>query len=103
MEETDWTEKGYPIRQPYIQGQPSSPEDLPWDVHQPDGSSIKVKGPKEFTHTLGTLVNGLGDNGFMIFAMIEVPEGDATADPGSWEHFKAYLPLWPAVWSRKMR
>ncbi|MEM7799304.1 MAG: class I SAM-dependent methyltransferase [Chloroflexota bacterium] len=102
MEETDWTEKGYPIRQSYIQGQQSTPEDLPWDVWQEDGTISKVVGPKEFTHTLSTLVNGLGENGMFIFAMHEGPQGDPTAKPGSWEHLKTYLPLWPAFWSRKI-
>lgn len=101
MEEGDWTEKGYPIRQPYVQGQPNTPEKLPWDVEQPDGTIEQVEGPDEFTHTLSTLVNGLGDNGMMIFAMVEVPKGDASAEPGSWEHLKSYLPVWPAFWSRK--
>ncbi len=102
MEETDWTEKGYPIRQPYVQGQPSNPDELPWDVEQPDGTYIKVEGPKEFCHTFGTIFNGLGDNGMYIFAMVEVPEGDASAKPGTWEHLKSYLPVWPAVWAKKI-
>lgn len=102
MEESDWTEKGYPIRQPYRQGQQSTPEDHPWEVSQPDGSVTKVMGPKEFTHTQGTLINGLGDNGLFIFATIEGPWGDPEAEPGSWEHLKTYLPLWPAFWSRKI-
>lgn len=102
MEESDWTGKGYPIRQPYVQGQPSTPDKLPWDVAQPDGSIEQVEGPDEFTHTLSTIVNGLGNNGMVIFAMIEVPKGDADAEPGSWEHLKSYLPVWPAFWSRKI-
>lgn len=102
MEESDWTEKGYPIRQPYIQGQQSTPEDLPWDIGQPDGSVKKVMGPKEFTHTQGTIINGLGDKGLYIFATVEGPWGDPEAEPGSWEHLKTYLPLWPAFWSKKV-
>ena len=102
MEEGDWTEKGYPIRQPYRQGQPSTPEEEPWDVWQADGSIVKVEGPKEFTHTLGTLVNSFGANQLYIFAMFEGPEGDPNAEPGSWEHLKTYLPLWPAFWAKKI-
>ncbi|MEM9776525.1 MAG: class I SAM-dependent methyltransferase [Chloroflexota bacterium] len=102
MEETDWTEKGYPIRQPYVQGQQSTPEKLPWDVEQPDGSVKKVDGPDEFTHTMGTIFNGLGNNGMLVFAMIEMPKGDAAAEPGTWEHLKSYLPVWPAVWAKKL-
>ncbi|MEM7111071.1 MAG: class I SAM-dependent methyltransferase [Chloroflexota bacterium] len=101
MEETDWTEKGYPIRQPYIQGQSSTPEDFLWHVEQPDGSIKKMEGPQEFTHTLSTLVNGLGNNGLHIFAMYEGPVGDPSAEPGTWEHMKTYLPFWPAFWARK--
>lgn len=102
MHESDWTEKGYPIRQPYLQGQSSIPDDFIWDVEQPDGSIKKMEGPQEFTHTSGTLVNGLGANDLYIFAMYEGPTGDSGAEPGTWEHMKTYLPFWPAFWSRKI-
>ena len=101
MENSDWNGKGYPILQPYVQGQSSSPAAGPWDILQDDGSVRLVEGPKEFTHTTGTLVNGLGQQGFTIYGMVERPRGDAKARPGSWEHFTSYLPLWPGFWTKK--
>lgn len=102
MEETDWTGEGYPILMPYEQGTPTSPEDLPWDVWQDDGSIEKVQGPKEFRHTMSTLINGICGSGMVIIGTWEGPPGDASAEPGSWEHLKTYLPLWPAFWSRRL-
>lgn len=52
MEETDWTEKGYPVRQPYVTGQPMQFVEEMWDVTDRDGTTQKVEGPKEFLHTL---------------------------------------------------
>jgi SAM-dependent methyltransferase len=101
MEPEDWTDKGYPIRQPYEQGAKTGVDDGPWDVPQADGSTRYVEGPREFLHTLGTLYNGLGRRGLHIFAMFDGPAGDSTATPGSWEHLKSYLPVWPAVWAVK--
>ena len=102
MDESDWDGRSYPLLQRYEQGTPLTPNGVTWQVWQDDDTIKQVEGPQEFTHTWGTLVNGLGNNGLYIFAMIEVPEGDPDAEPGSWEHFKAYLPLWPAFWAKKV-
>lgn len=101
MEESDWTENGYPLRLPYKQGLEMNHLDPHWDVEGSDGVRRQVLGPREWMHTFGTLVNGLGRNGMHVYAMYEGPPGDISAEPGTWFHMLAWLPLWPAFFSIK--
>ena len=98
MDEGHWTGTGYPMLSAQKQGNSLSSVDPYWEME--DGS--KVLGPTEWLHTFGTLVNGLGQNGLLVYAMYEGPPGDAGAEPGSWEHLKAWMPLWPAFFAKKM-
>jgi hypothetical protein len=56
-----------------------------------------VQGPREFRHTLGALINGLIERGFAILGVWEEDWGTTDADPGSWDHFKAFVPPWLTV------
>ena len=64
-----------------------------------DGTSRRVKGPKEFRHTLSTVVNGLVKQGFMIRGVWEEATDEANPPPGSWEHFKLITPPWLTFWA----
>jgi hypothetical protein len=59
-----------------------------------------VKGPREFRHTLGALVNGLVENGFIILGLWEETGADPDAPPGTWDHFKLVAPPGFTMWSR---
>ena len=101
VEDKDWTGEGYPIKLPYIQGL-EYPHDLRiWDVDDSDGHTQKVLGPREFIHTWETIVNGLARHGFVIYGMHGGPHGDASAEPGTWDHMLTYLPLWPGFYCRR--
>ena len=102
MEESDWTEQGYPLRVPIQQGRELNHLDPHWDVDDSEGNVQKILGPREWMHTYGTLVNGLGRNGLYVYAMYEGPPGDISAEPGSWDHLRAWLPIWPAMFSLKV-
>ncbi len=97
MEESDWTEKGYPVRQPYITGKKHQFTETSWDVEDEHGTVQKVEGPHEFMHTLSAIFNGLLDAGFQIVGFKEGPPGDGNAPPGSWEHLLSIIPPFLSV------
>ncbi len=97
-----WDGTGYRIRSPYVTGQEIVYEDECWDVEGPDGQTRRVPGPREYRHTLTTLVNGLLERSFGLLRIREWPTGDPEAEPESWEHFAAYAPPWWTFWSRYM-
>jgi 2-polyprenyl-3-methyl-5-hydroxy-6-metoxy-1,4-benzoquinol methylase len=89
MCEDDWNGEGYVLRLPYVEGevQYAIPE---WDVDTGDGTVKRIAGPKEFRHTLSTLMNGLIHEGFIILRVSEDRQQNPEAEPGTWDHF-AYL------------
>ncbi|HEX6386575.1 MAG TPA: hypothetical protein VF177_18035, partial [Anaerolineae bacterium] len=72
-----------------------------WTIAADDGKQHQVVGPREFRHTLSTLVNGLVARGFVLLGLWEGPPGgDMNAKPGTWEHFIAVVPPWLTFWAR---
>jgi SAM-dependent methyltransferase len=100
IDERDWNGEAYPLNRPYVDGGELEFEDPYWEVWDDDGSSVRVKGPKEFRHTLSTLVNGLIECGFVLLGLWEEESGDPQAEPGTWEHFTAIAPPYLAFWAR---
>ena len=105
--EQGWTGKGYTLAYPYVQGQPIEEDNEFWEIARRWGQDadsddkVVIKGPREFRHTLGTLVNGLIQRGFELQGLWEQDFGDAQAQPGTWEHFKAYAPPWLIIWAQR--
>jgi SAM-dependent methyltransferase len=99
MDETDWTGNGYLMHHLYGDCEVRYKSDV-WDVHDPQGNVQQVVGPREFNHTLSTVVNGLINRDFQLLGMWEDDKGDAAAPPGSWEHFKAVAPRTLTLWAR---
>jgi SAM-dependent methyltransferase len=88
--EEDWNGKGYVMKRPYIDGAEILFEDTHWDVGEQ-----RVEGPREFNHSLSTLVNTLVKHDFVVRGLWEDAESskaDLNAAPGSWEHFIAIAP-----------
>lgn len=99
IDERDWDGKGYPLSLPYVDGAEVLSADSRWEVWDEEGNCRMVEGPREFRHTLSTLVNGLVINGFVILGLWEDVGEDEAAPPGTWEHFKRFAPsfsLWAA-------
>jgi SAM-dependent methyltransferase len=92
MEESDWTEKGYPVRQPYLTSTQLAYTDSTWDVSDEAGNVSFVPGPHEFVHTFSAVLNALASAGFVLFHFREQPLGDIQAEPGSWAHMNAIIP-----------
>ena len=92
MEEADWNGEGYLLKRPYIDGAEVIFEDSSWYLGE---QKVKVVGPREFNHSLSTVVNALVRHGFVIRGLWEYTDGstaDLDAEPGSWEHFIAIAP-----------
>lgn len=97
--EEDWDGRGYPLRQPYIDGEELIFDDPHWDVEAADGTQRRIVGPREFRHTFSSVVNTLTRLGFVILSAWECPtDGDPSAIPGTWEHFIAIAPPWLGFW-----
>jgi len=92
---------GYPVSQPYVDGAEVPSDDPEWDFEADDGTPKRVRGPREFRHGLGAVVNDLLGLGFALLHLREDADGaDPGADPGSWKHFKALAPPWFVSWWR---
>ena len=99
MDDLKWTEAGYPLKEPYVDGAEVIFDNPYWEFEDSDGTPRRVEGPREFRHTLSTLVNGLIEQGFILLGVWEDDRGDAGVEPGSWEHFKAIAPPWLTFWA----
>ena len=91
----DWDGQGYPLSRPYVDGAQIAYADEPW-VFRGERPSEPIGGPIEYRHTLSTLINGLVANGFVVTRVVEEFLGspDASAAPGTGEHFSAMAPPW---------
>ncbi|HEY4348767.1 MAG TPA: class I SAM-dependent methyltransferase [Gaiellaceae bacterium] len=94
MGTADWAGDGYVLRQPYLDGAEVAFHDENWVA----GSAASVPAPREFRHTLGALVEGLSENGFVLDALEESTHALPEAEPGSWEHFTTFAPPWLRLW-----
>lgn len=92
MDESDWLPQGYPIKQSYRTGTQLRYADPNWTFTNDEGIEQNIAGPHEFMHTLSTMMNGLVQAGFVMLGLTEWPEGDADAEPGSWEHLCSIIP-----------
>lgn len=88
-----WNGEGYLLKDAYADGEITYP-DAHWDVEGYDGQNHRIVGPREFRHTLSTLVNGLIENGFTIDGLWEHTSNVANPVPGSWDHFKSIAAPW---------
>jgi SAM-dependent methyltransferase len=96
----EWNGTGYPISQQYTDGAGLTSEDAVW-VYRPrdDGSTPAIPPPREYRHTLSTVVNGLADLGFTVRRLSDQSSiyPDPAATPGTWDHFVAIAPPWLVV------
>jgi 2-polyprenyl-3-methyl-5-hydroxy-6-metoxy-1,4-benzoquinol methylase len=97
--QADWNGEGYVLKYPYTENAPISYEDQAW-VYDRD-KHVSIAKPIEYRHTLGSLLNGLIENGFVIFHVSDNADmyPDETAEPGSWDHLVAFAPPWLSIWA----
>ncbi len=96
--EADWTGTGYTMRHPYVDGREATELYPTWTVEHDDGSQRVLDSPREFVHSLATMVNALVAQSFVIMRASEFMGTPEKAVPGNWHHFAGiavpYLTLW---------
>jgi SAM-dependent methyltransferase len=96
----DWNGSGYVMRHEYIDGREATDLYPTWTVSESDGSTRELDSPREFVHTLSTMINTLATHGFVLLRAKEEVGHDLTAPPGSWNHFKRIAPPYLTLWAR---
>jgi SAM-dependent methyltransferase len=98
LDERDWNGEAYPLKGRYVDGEIHL-EDDHWEIGYEDGSSARVRGPREFRHTMSTLLNGMAGLGFVLLSYWEDTGDDPDAEPGTWEHLKSIAPPFIGFWA----
>ncbi|MGI8640005.1 MAG: class I SAM-dependent methyltransferase [Pyrinomonadaceae bacterium] len=95
----DWNGEGYILKEPYLNGAKISYNDQDWVYNRDEREPIP--NPIEYRHTLSTVLNGLIENGFVIFHVSDNSDmyPDKNAEPTTWDHFVAFAPPWLSIWS----
>lgn len=97
----DWDGQGYALKHPYIDGAEITYQDQDWVYSRSKNTGEAIPPPREYRHTLSTVVNGLVAHGFVIRHLSDTlgMHPDTQAEPGTWDHFNAFAPPWLAVWA----
>ena len=95
------TGEGFLLSQPYVDGAQVTYADPYWEFSDADGKKQRVQGPKEYRHSLSTIINGLICNAFRIEGFWEAVGTEANPETGSWEHFMKVAPPWLTIWAQK--
>ena len=101
LTERDWNGQGYSLKHPYVDGAEITYEDQDWVYSRNENASEAIPSPREYRHTLSTVVNGLAAHGFVIRHLSDTMDlsHDEQAEPGTWDHFVAFAPPWLAIWT----
>jgi SAM-dependent methyltransferase len=99
---TSPTGEGFLLSQPYVDGAQVTYADPYWAFTDPYGKSQRIRGPKEYRHSLSTVINGLICNGFKIEGFWEDIGTEPSPETGSWEHFMKVAPPWLRIWAQKV-
>ena len=100
VDEGSWTGEGYLLSYPYVDGRDVNELYPHWTVEGADGQVHKLEGPKEYVHTLSTVVNSLAGHGFVIVHAAEDTGEGVDPEPGSWDHFMQVAAPYLTLWTR---
>ena len=97
----DWDGHGYAVKLPYVDGAEITYQDQDWVYSRDESAGETIPAPREYRHTLSTVINGLVERGFVIRHLSDTLDmlHDAPAEPGTWDHLVAFAPPWLAVWA----
>lgn len=97
----NWTGTGYEVRAPYIDGAEMDFILSTWEFEGATGTEVRLGGPVEYRHGLGTIVNTPIRGGLALLGLWEDEIGNPAAEPGSWEHYRSRMPPWLELWFSK--
>ena len=72
-----------------------------WTITDPSGKQRIVEGPREYRHSLSTIINTLIKDGFTIDGFWEEIGKEANPVVGTWEHFMKIAPPWLNIWATR--
>jgi ubiquinone/menaquinone biosynthesis C-methylase UbiE len=100
LSERDWNGEGYTLKHPYLNGVEITYEDQDW-VYDRSQANETIKSPREYRHTLSTLISSLIEQSFMILHISDYTDfyPDPRAEPGTWDHFISIAPPWLSFWA----
>ncbi len=98
--EQDWNGAGYVLRHDYLDGREATDLYPTWTVDDANGNKRQLDSPREFVHTLSTMINTLVQNGFVILRASENKGDGREAAPGSWFHYLRVAPPYLTLWAR---
>lgn len=100
LSERDWSGEGYTLRHPYLDGAEITCEDQDW-VYDRGQTDEPIPLPREYRHTLSTLIAGLVERGFVLSHVSDYTDldPDPKAEPGTWDHFISVAPPWLSFWA----
>lgn len=103
MDETKWNGVGYPLSEPYVNGAEIDQDRLfavpEWTFDDEHGNPRRIRGPREFRHTLGAIINGLVMRGLSIVRFDEEIPNVSNPEPGSWEHYLLVVVPYASLWA----
>lgn len=99
--ERDWNGEGYVLRHPYVDGAVVAYDDQEWVYDRGGRKGEPIQGPREYRHSLSTLVGGLVGESFTLLHVSDSAGFDPNADaaPGTWDHLVAFAPPWLSFWA----
>jgi SAM-dependent methyltransferase len=100
LSERDWNGQGYTLKYPYLDGAEVACEDQDW-VYDRNQTNEPIQSPREYRHTLSTLIGGLVEQSFVILHVSDYTDfyPNSKAEPGTWDHFVSIAPPWLSCWA----
>jgi SAM-dependent methyltransferase len=100
LSEKDWNGEGYTLKYPYLDGAEITYEDQNW-VYDRSSTDKPIQLPREYRHTLSTLIGGLIEQKFVILHVSDYSDfdPDPKAQAGTWEHLISIAPPWLSFWA----
>lgn len=99
VDDQAWDGETYLLHHPYIDGFETSTYYPTWDIEDEDGHWRQIASPREFRHTLSTVINQLAANSFVILRLKEALNHVPDPEPGTWEHYKSVAPPYLTLWA----
>ena len=102
MTATDWNGEGYLLKKPYQDETLYISPDPEWVYANSKKPLPAVREARLYRHTLANTLNSLFGLGFTLLHLSDSKHiyPDATAEPGSWDHFMACAPAYLGYWLR---